>query len=76
MLRTRKIGINIDLHTINAAAWSNGRQTDVYVDMQDQCHAVYRNLGYLVDKKRVSSYLGSMVSLQEPVQHQNLVSTI
>ncbi len=38
--RTRKIGINID--------WSNGRETD-YVDTQDQCRAVYRSLGYLVD---------------------------
>jgi hypothetical protein len=46
--RTRKIGINIDLHTMNAAAWSNGRETD-YVDIRDQCHAVYRSLGYLVD---------------------------
>ncbi len=46
--RTRKIGINIDLHTMNAAAWSNGRETD-YVDTQDQCRAVYRSLGYLVD---------------------------
>jgi hypothetical protein len=46
--RTRKIGINIDLHTMNATAWSNGRET-YYVDIQDQCHAVYRGLGYLVD---------------------------